>query len=148
METVLDWNVTYMDFARTVAKHSKANKEKVGCVIVQDNQVISSGYNGTPHGYNNSCEDAVNGSLITKPEVIHAEINAIAKVAKSTLSSSGASLYVTKPPCFECAKMLIASEISLVVFEGSYEDCSKNSISFLQANGVVVIAMQNNHYLH
>lgn len=148
METVLDWNVTYIDFAKSVALHSKANKEKVGCVIVQDNQVISSGYNGTPHGYSNSCEDAVNGMLITKPEVIHAEINAIAKVAKSTMSAEGASLYVTKPPCFNCAKTIIASGIALVVFEGSFDDCEKDSIAFLQSNGVIVIAMQNNRYLH
>ena len=148
METVLDWNVTYMDFARTVAKHSKANKEKVGCVVVKDNQVISSGYNGTPHGYDNTCEDDIEGHLVTRSEVIHAEINALAKVAKSTMSSVGASLYVTKPPCFECAKMIIASGISLIVFDGNYEDWERESIAFLQINGVIVIAMENNCYLH
>jgi len=148
METILDWNVTYMSFARAVSLHSKANKAKVGCVIVQDNQVISSGYNGTPHGYNNVCEDFIDGSLITRPEVIHAEINAIAKVAKSTMSAKGASLYVTKPPCFNCAKSIIASGITLVVFEGSFDDCEKDSIAFLQSNGIVVIAMQNDRYLH
>jgi len=146
--TTLDWNVTYMAFARTVALHSKSKKVKVGCVIVKDNQVISSGYNGTPHGYDNTCEDDIDGKYVTRDEVIHAEINAIAKVAKSTVSTNGAFLYVTKPPCFNCAKSIIASGVSLVVFEGTNDDCAMDSISFLQLNGVVVIAMQEDRYLH
>ena len=138
-----DWNKTYMGFARLVAEHSKADKAKVGCVIVKENQVISSGYNGTPSGYDNTCEDRefLSNRLVTRPEVIHAEINAIAKVARSTISCEGADLYVTKAPCFECAKAIIQSGISMVIFKGSLEECEQDSIAFLQVNNVVVIVM-------
>jgi dCMP deaminase len=140
--TKLDWNDTYMSFAKNVAVHSKANKAKVGCVIVKDNQVISTGYNGTPPGYDNTCED----SGVTLPEVVHAEINAITKVARSTVSCEKASLYVTKAPCFECAKAIIMAGIDLVVFEGAYEDCERDSIAFLQTNHVTVIVMNDGSY--
>ena len=138
---VPDWNRTYMDFAKLIAKHSKAEKEKVGCVIVKDGQVISTGYNGTPPGYDNKCEDEVHhGRLVTRKEVIHAEINALTKVAKSTISSAEATLFVTKAPCYECAKAIIVSGIRVVVFKGEKgEECS--SIGFLNKNGVITIPL-------
>jgi len=138
----LDWNNTYMSFAKSVAVHSKAEKAKVGCVIVKDNQVISTGYNGTPPGYDNCCEV----DNVTLPEVVHAEINAIAKVASSTVSCKGSTLYVTKAPCFECAKAIIMSGIGMVIFEGTEEECMSESICFLQLNKVVVIAMKDGGY--
>jgi len=145
----LDWNDTYMSFAKGVAMHSKAEKAKVGCVIVKDNQVISTGYNGTPPGYDNTCEDTMFASdvMITRPEVVHAEINAITKVAQSTVSCHKASLYVTKVPCWECCKAIIMSGIKVVVFEGTAEDIESEPVAFLQLNKVIVIAMNNGGYL-
>lgn len=137
---VPDWNRTYMDFAKLISQHSKAEKEKVGCVIVKDGQVISTGYNGTPPGYDNQCEDIdeATGKLITRQGVIHAEVNAISKVAKSTISSAEATLYVTKPPCYDCAKTIIMSGIRVVIFNGNVMD-ALGSIKFLNNNGVITI---------
>ena len=94
--------IIYMQNAYQFAKLSYAQRRKVGCVIVKDHQVISFGYNGMPHGFNNACE--VDDT--TKPEVLHAESNAIMKVAKSTMSCEGAELYTTTCPCFGCAKLI------------------------------------------
>jgi len=135
-----DWNRTYISFAELIAQHSKAEKEKVGCVIVKDGQVISTGYNGTPPGYDNQCEDVdeASGKLITRQEVIHAEINAISKVASSTINSAESTLYVTKPPCYECAKAIIMSGIRVVIFKGKMADAA-GSVKFLNNNGVITI---------
>ena len=146
-----DWNRTYMGFAVTVARHSKAEKEKVGCVIVKNNSVISLGYNGTPPGYDNTCEDKhmlsnTSYRYITKPEVVHAEINAIAKLARTPVSAENSLLYVTKPPCFECAKLIVMAGIKYVFFLGTVEDEMKDSISFLQLNNVTVIRMTSIKY--
>lgn len=102
------WHNTYMNIAETIALHSKDTDRKVGCIVVKDNRIISIGYNGTPHGFDNNCKDQ-NGK--TKPEVIHAESNAITKCAKSTESIAGASMYSTLACCVECAKLIIQCEI-------------------------------------
>ena len=152
----------YMQNAYQFAELSYANRRKVGCVIVKDKQVISFGYNGTPHGFDNECEEtdtryyenpdlAVdlaeqgyecnNGvchkhGAITKPEVLHAESNAIMKVAKSTMSCDGAELYTTTCPCFGCAKLIIQSGISKVYYTETYRDMS--GVDLLRKAGIVV----------
>jgi len=110
----------YMQNAYQFAELSYAERRKVGCVIVKDSQVISFGYNGTPHGFDNECEI----DNTTKPEVLHAESNAIMKVAKSTMSCEGAELYTTTCPCFGCAKLIIQAGITKVYYTEEYRDMS------------------------
>ena len=115
-----DWQVVVMEIAHDISKLSNAQRKKVGCVIVKEGAIISNGFNGTPAGwFTNLCEDE-NG--ITKPEVLHAESNAIAKTAKSTLSCEGADLFVTLSPCFECAKLIIQAGISKVFYSELYHN--------------------------
>ena len=102
------------------SKLSYARRHKVGCLIVKNNQIISDGYNGTPKGFDNNCEDEVNGVLITKPIVLHAESNAISKIAKSNNSAENSTLYVTCSPCFECSKLIIQAGIKRVVHSHFY----------------------------
>lgn len=109
----------YMDTAKALSQLSHAKRAKVGCVIVNNNgQIVSQGYNGTPNGFDNKCEE--NGA--TKKEVLHAESNAIAKCAKWGGSTDGSTLYVTLSPCYECAKMIIQAGISRVVYRDTYRD--------------------------
>ena len=110
----------YMEVAYQFAKCSYAERRQVGAVIVKDGAIISFGYNGTPNGFDNCCE--VNDT--TKREVLHAESNAISKVAQSTISSTGATLYVTTSPCFDCAKLIIQSGIKKVYWTEAYRDLS------------------------
>ena len=110
----------YMEVAYQFAKCSYAERRQVGAVIVKDGQIISFGYNGTPNGFDNCCE--VNDT--TKREVLHAESNAISKVAQSTISSTGATLYVTTSPCFDCSKLIIQSGIKKVYWTEAYRDLS------------------------
>ena len=121
-----------MQNAYQFAELSYAERRKVGCVIVKDKQVISFGYNGTPHGFENTCEI----DNTTKPEVLHAESNAIMKVAKSTMSCEGAELYTTTCPCFGCAKLIIQAGISKVYYTETYRDMS--GISLLGKAGIIV----------
>ena len=111
----------YMNMAHELSKLSKAERKKVGSIIVKDTQIISEGYNGTPKGFNNDCEyyDYVD-EIHTKPEVLHAESNAITKLARSTNSSSGSTLYVTLAPCFECSKLIIQAGIARVCYLHEY----------------------------
>ena len=106
----------YMEMAAIWARNSYCKRRQVGALLVKDNMIISDGYNGTPSGFENVCE--VNG--VTKPYVLHAEANAISKVAKSGNSSSGATLYVTASPCIECAKLIIQCGIKRVVYRDEY----------------------------
>jgi dCMP deaminase len=103
----------YIEMAQIWAKNSYCERRKVGALIVKDKMIISDGYNGTPSGFENICEDENNK---TKPYVLHAEANAITKVAKSNNSSENATLYVTTSPCMECAKLIIQSGIKRVVY--------------------------------
>lgn len=107
----------YMRMAMVWAENSYCQRRKVGALLVKDKMIISDGYNGTPSGFENVCEDENN---VTKPYVLHAEANAITKVARSNNSSEGATLYVTSSPCIECAKLIIQSGIKRVVFADSY----------------------------
>lgn len=113
-------NSVYMNVAAEIAKLSYAERKKVGCVIVKDASIISMGYNGTPVGFDNECESTENNELVTRLEVLHAESNAIAKVAKSPNCSDGADLYVTLSPCFECSKLIIQSGIKRVFYREQY----------------------------
>lgn len=107
----------YLRMAGIWAENSYCKRRKVGAIIVKDQMIISDGYNGTPAGFENVCEDE---SGITKPYVLHAEANAITKVARSNNSSDGATLYVTASPCVECAKLIIQAGIRRVVFNELY----------------------------
>lgn len=146
----------YMNIAQNVAELSYAERRKVGCIIVKDEQIVSFGYNGTPKGFNNACEnesidiievdggytknpeaikaledggyncnhDGVCGKVYmeTRREVLHAESNALTKIAKSTMSSEGAELYTTTAPCFECSKLIIQSGIKRVYYNEEYRE--------------------------
>ena len=116
----LEIKKVYMEVAYQFAKCSYAERRQVGAVIVKDGAIISFGYNGTPNGFDNCCE--VDDT--TKREVLHAESNAISKVAQSTISSTGATLYVTTSPCFDCAKLIIQSGIKKVYWTEAYRDLS------------------------
>ena len=109
----------YLKMAEIWAENSYCKRRKVGALIVKGKMIISDGYNGTPSGFENVCEDNDN---LTKPYVLHAEANAITKVAKSNNSSEGATLYVTTSPCMECSKLIIQSGIKRVVFRDKYRN--------------------------
>jgi dCMP deaminase len=128
----------YNNIAHEVAKMSHARRLQVGAVIVKDDRVISMGYNGMPAGWENNCESTQeDGTLKTKPEVLHAESNAIAKLAKSNDSGLDAELFVTHAPCMECSKLIFQSGISRVYYSSDYRDDS--GIKFLKQSGVEVV---------
>ena len=127
-------DLAYMGMAKELAKLSYAERKKVGCLIVKDTQIISEGYNGTPTGFDNSCEYYSHvDEMYTKPEVLHAESNAISKIARSTNSSSGSTIYVTLAPCFECSKLIIQAGIKRVVFKEKYRE---SGIGILNKAGI------------
>ena len=107
----------YLEMAAIWAKNSYCKRRQVGALLVKDRMIISDGFNGTPAGFENQCEDE---NDVTKPYVLHAEANAITKVAKSGNSSEGATLYITTSPCIECAKLIIQSGIKRVVYAEEY----------------------------
>ena len=150
----------YMNMALIWAENSHAIKRKVGCLIVKDRMIISDGYNGTLTGFDNICEytkctinhcvledDAHNclkcryAELITKPFVLHAEANAITKLAKSNNNSIGATLYVTDEPCLECSKLIIQSEIKRVVYYRDYH--SHDGIQLLKLANIEILKINN-----
>ncbi|MDE6722093.1 MAG: dCMP deaminase family protein [Bacteroidaceae bacterium] len=110
-------DLRYMRMARIWAENSYCQRRQVGALVVKDKAIISDGYNGTPSGFENMCEDDNN---VTKPYVLHAEANAITKLARSSNSSDDATLYVTASPCIECAKLIIQSGIKRVVYAEHY----------------------------
>jgi dCMP deaminase len=135
-----------MKAAEVYSQLSSARRLQVGCVVVKDNTIIGIGYNGMPSGWDNDCEkrsytnidpkwqyldeDGSTYSLVTRPEVLHAESNALAKVARSTNSSEGASVFVTHAPCLDCAKMMYQAGINSVYYRNSYRDTS--GVDFLK----------------
>jgi len=130
----MKWQLYYAEIANITANLSTAEKLKVGCVITKDNRILSVGYNGTPAGWDNVCE--VEGK--TKPEVLHAEANALMKLCRSTESSEGATLYVTHFPCIECAKLIYQSGIKEVYYINDYEASKGSGKEFLSKAGVNV----------
>lgn len=142
MPKQIDLDVTYLRMADEWAQLSKAVRRKVGCLIVKDDQIISDGYNGTPAGFDNTCEfvnegflDRAENKLQTKPEVLHAESNALMKLAKSTNSSKDSTIYLTMSPCFDCAKLIIQAGVIRVVFSEKYRN--QKGIEFLRSNNVI-----------
>jgi len=152
----------YMEVAKTFANLSTATRLQVGAIVVKDDRIISIGYNGMPSGWDNCCEDVVetmednpwhdykmlkeNGwdyknnqyvKLKSKPEVLHAESNAIAKLAKSPESGDGASIFITHSPCIDCAKLIYQSGITTVYYDESYR--STQGIDFLNKSGINVV---------
>ena len=123
----------YIEMASVWAKNSYCKRRQVGALLVKDRMIISDGYNGTPSGFENVCEDE-NG--VTKPYVLHAEANAITKVAKSGNSSAGATLYVTASPCMECSKLIIQSGIKRVVYRDEYR--LTDGIDLLRQAGIEI----------
>lgn len=134
------WDRAHLQVAETYAQLSSARRMKVGAVIVKDNRIISIGYNGMPSGWDNNCEDVVgmpdDQTLKTKKEVLHAESNAITKVAKSTESAEGAVLYSTCAPCIDCAKLIHQAGITRVVYGHTYK--SEDGLTFLDKCGIVL----------
>jgi dCMP deaminase len=131
----------YMKTAEIFAELSHARRLHVGAIIVKDDRIISIGYNGMPAGWDNNCEDAVQHSddtvtLKTKPEVLHAESNAIAKLARSNESGEGADIFITHSPCLECAKLIYQSGIRRVFFGEEYRD--NIGLQFLKQSGVEI----------
>ncbi len=134
-QSILDCR--YLRMAHIWAENSYCRRRKVGAIIVKDKMIISDGYNGTPAGFENVCEDE-NG--VTKPYVLHAEANAITKVARSNNSSDGATLYVTASPCVECAKLIIQSGIRRVVFNELYR--ITDGVELLERAGVECVHIE------
>ena len=147
------WQSAYIDVAERFASLSTARKLKVGAIVVKDNRVLSIGYNGMPSGWDNNCEDACKPDwmdwepteedvqlgiaiLKTKPQVIHAEMNCLSKLAGSNESGKGADMYITHAPCIECAKIIYASGIVNVFYKHDYRDVK--GINFLIDCGVGV----------
>jgi dCMP deaminase len=126
----------YMKIAEVTSGLSYAKRLQVGAVIVKDNQILATGYNGMPSGWENVCEHEVNHELVTKREVLHAETNAIAKVSQSTESSKDSTLFCTHAPCMECAKLIYQSGITTVYYKNNYRD--ESGLSFLRLSGVNV----------
>ena len=137
----------HLDVAARYSQLSRARRLKVGAVVVKDDRIISIGYNGTPPGWDNNCEDETgfvtddDGNVIdrllkTKPEVLHAEENAIGKLARSHESGAGASMFITHAPCAQCAKLILVSGIKQVFYRDTYRDDS--GVKFLQKGGVEV----------
>ena len=130
----------YIRMASIWAEISYCQRRQVGALIVKDKMIISDGYNGTPSGFENVCEDENN---VTKPYVLHAEANAITKIARSNNSSNGATMYVTASPCIECSKLIIQAGIKRVVYSEKYR--LEDGIELLKRAGieVVFISMDN-----
>ena len=134
---------TYLKMAQVWGSLSSARRKQVGCLVVKDGQIISDGYNGTPAGFDNTCEfvnegflDRAENKLQTKPEVLHAESNAITKLAKGTQSSIDSTVYITLSPCFECSKLMIQSGIKRVVYLEEYR--FTNGVDLLKKAGIEV----------
>lgn len=138
----LRYDKAYLKMALEWAKLSHCNRKQVGALIVKDSMIISDGYNGTPTGFENCCEDEEGKTLWY---VLHAEANAIMKVSKSTNNSDGATLYITLSPCKECSKLVFQSGIKRVVFMKSYKDNS--GIDFLEKAGVEVVQIKEEELL-
>ena len=134
MEKQKKFDQRYLEMARIWAKNSYCTRRQVGALVVKNNMIISDGYNGTPSGFENICEDD-NG--VTKPYVLHAEANAITKLARSSNNSDGATIYITASPCIECAKLIIQAGIRRVVYGEKYR--LMDGIELLERAGIEVV---------
>ncbi len=134
-------DLRYLRMARIWAENSYCKRRKVGALFVKDKMIISDGYNGTPSGFENICED---GNNITKPYVLHAEANAITKLARSSNNSDGSTLYVTASPCIECSKLIIQAGIRRVVYAEKYR--LEDGINLLKRANIEVIYINPDEY--
>lgn len=132
------YDKTYLKMAKQWSELSYCVRKKVGAIIVKDRMIISDGYNGTPSGFENCCETETGE---TRWDVLHAEANAILKVARSTQSCEGATLYITLSPCKECSKLIHQAGIKRVVFQNSYRD--NDGIGFLEKAGIEVLQIED-----
>lgn len=132
------FDVRYMRMARVWAGNSYCRRRQVGALMVKNQMIISDGFNGTPSGFDNNCEDENNTSF---PYVLHAEANAITKVARSNNSADGATLYVTSSPCMECSKLIIQSGIKRVVYGDAYR--LQDGVELLRKAGIEVIQLND-----
>ena len=132
------YDIAYLRMAREWGRLSYCERKQVGAIIVKDKMIISDGYNGTPTGFENFCED---DEGYTKWYVLHAEANAILKVASSTQSCKGATLYITLSPCKECSKLIHQAGIKRVVFKEGYKD--QSGVKFLEKAGVEIVHLSN-----
>lgn len=139
-EKQAEYDKRYLEMAKIWAKNSYCIRRQVGALIVKDKMIISDGYNGTPSGFENVCEDENN---TTKPYVLHAEANAITKVAKSNNSSENATLYVTTSPCMECSKLIIQSGIKRVVFCDKYHNTE--GLNLLERAKIEIVHLEINN---
>lgn len=133
-----DLDIRYMRMAKIWAENSYCLRRKVGALIVKDKMIISDGYNGTPSGFENVCED---NEGLTKPYVLHAEANAITKISRSGNNSQGATLYVTASPCIECAKLIIQAGIKRVVYSEKYR--LTDGIDLLERAGIETLQLKD-----
>lgn len=133
-EKRLKLDLRYLRMARIWAENSYCRRRKVGALVVKEKMIISDGYNGTPSGFENICEDE---NFVTKPYVLHAEANAITKLARSSNNSDGSTLYVTAAPCIECSKLIIQAGIKRVVYGEEYR--LKDGIELLKRANIEVI---------
>lgn len=141
MDKQLVLDLRYLRMALIWAENSYCKRRQVGAIVVKDKMIISDGYNGTPSGFDNICEDENN---LTLPFVLHAEANAITKLARSSNNSEGATLYVTAAPCIECAKLIIQAGITRVVYAEQYR--LEDGINLLRRANIEVIYLNpNNH---
>ncbi len=137
LEKQSQFDKRYLEMATIWAENSYCKRKKVGALIVKDKMIISDGYNGTPSGFENNCEDE---NYVTLPWVLHAEANAITKVAKSNNSSEGATLYVTTLPCIECSKLIIQSGIVRVVYSNDYRN--KAGLDLLKKANIEIVQIE------
>lgn len=139
----LNLDLRYLRMARIWAENSYCERRKVGALVVKKKMIISDGYNGTPSGFENVCEDETN---TTKPYVLHAEANAITKLARSSNNSEGATLYVTASPCIECAKLIIQAGIKRVIYAEQYR--LTDGIDLLRRANIEVTYLNPDDYEH
>ena len=140
-EKQLRLDLKYLRMAGIWSENSYCERRKVGCLVVKDKMIISDGYNGTPSGFENVCEDENN---VTHPYVLHAEANAITKLARSSNNSDGATLYVTDAPCVECSKLIIQAGIKRVVYAREYR--LSEGIDLLKRAKINVIHLNPDEY--
>ena len=139
----LNLDLRYLRMARIWAENSYCQRRKVGALVAKEKMIISDGYNGTPSGFENVCEDETN---TTKPYVLHAEANAITKLARSPNNSEGATLYVTASPCIECAKLIIQAGIKRVIYAEQYR--LTDGIDLLRRANIEVTYLNPDDYEH
>lgn len=136
LEKQLRYDNLYLDIAARIAQMSHARRLKVGVVLVKNDAIIAQGWNGTPKGFDNNCEDEIDSVLVTKDEVLHAEYNCLCKICKNTMSSEAATMYLTCNPCMGCSKLIYQAGIVRIVFRDYYRET--NGLDFLKKCGVEI----------